>query len=196
MQRDVAAHARLPTVNALIVSLVRNEGAWLPEWIEHHALLGVSRFALYDDGSTDETAAVLAPYVEAGLVVLHHVGDYCLGDYNVDQSYSSSHNFLQQPVLRHAAAVHAARSRWVVFVDADESIWIGEVGSPPRSPTSSSACRQPRRRRGAAPASTCGLMVAEGEGAFSSGMMFGRPLGLMHYSRSVNPRSARSAASG
>ena len=33
-----------------------------------------------------------------------------------------------------------------------------------------------------------GLMVAEGDGAFSSGMMFGRPLGLMHYSRSVNPR--------
>ena len=45
MQRDVAAHAALPPVNALIVALVRNEGAWLPEWIEHHALLGVGRFA-------------------------------------------------------------------------------------------------------------------------------------------------------
>ena len=135
MQRDVAAHARLPPVNALIVALVRNEGAWLPEWIEHHALLGVGRFALYDDGSADETAAVLAPYVEAGLVVLHHVGDYCLGDYNVNQSYSSSHNFLQQPVmLRHAAAVHAARSRWVVFVDADEYIWIGDGRRPASLP--------------------------------------------------------------
>ena len=190
MQRDVAAHARLPPVNALIVALVRNEGAWLPEWIEHHALLGVGRFALYDDGSADETAAVLAPYVEAGLAVLHHVGDYCLGDYNVNESYSSSHNFLQQPVmLRHAAAVHAARSRWVVFVDADEYIWIGDGRLPASLPD---LLERVSARRGAAAEPYAGVylhgLMVGGDGAFSSGMMFGRPLGLVRC-------CARSAAS-
>ena len=38
------------------------------EWIEFHRLVGVERFFLYDNGSTDDHREVLAPYVEEGIV--------------------------------------------------------------------------------------------------------------------------------
>jgi hypothetical protein len=47
-----------------------NEAPNLQEWIEFHRLVGVERFYLYNDNSTDDHRAVLAPYVDEGIVVL------------------------------------------------------------------------------------------------------------------------------
>ena len=47
---------------------VYNEAAWLREWLEFHRMQGVERFLVYDDQSTDDLGAVLAPYVATGLV--------------------------------------------------------------------------------------------------------------------------------
>ena len=48
-----------------VCTRLRNEGRYLREWIEFHRLVGVSAFYIFDDGSTDDTAAVLAPCVES-----------------------------------------------------------------------------------------------------------------------------------
>ena len=51
-----------------LIAICKNEAEYLPEWIEYHAYLGVSKFLIYDNGSNDNTLEVLQPYIEAGLV--------------------------------------------------------------------------------------------------------------------------------
>src|SRR5688572_19091525 len=81
-----------------------NHAPYLREWIEFHTLVGFERFFLYDNGSTDESAEVLAPYVEAGRVEVH----------------------LWPGVARQAAAFsdcvarHRDDARWIAFIDVDE----------------------------------------------------------------------------
>jgi hypothetical protein len=53
-----------------IVTMLRNEGPYLVEWIEYHRLVGVSRFWLYDNGSTDDGLRRLQPYIAKGVVEL------------------------------------------------------------------------------------------------------------------------------
>ncbi|GMO23401.1 MAG: hypothetical protein Ta2B_02600 [Termitinemataceae bacterium] len=36
-----------------IVAIVKNEASYIKEWIEYHRLVGVDRFYIYDDNSTD-----------------------------------------------------------------------------------------------------------------------------------------------
>lgn len=51
-----------------IVAILKNEEPYLKEWLDYHLLAGVSHFYLYDNGSTDNYAAIVRPYVEAGIV--------------------------------------------------------------------------------------------------------------------------------
>ena len=44
-------------------TIYRDDAAYLAEWIEFHRLMGVERFFLYDNGSTDDHREVLAPYL-------------------------------------------------------------------------------------------------------------------------------------
>lgn len=53
-----------------IVTMFRNEGPYLVEWIEYHLLAGVSQFWLYDNGSTDDGPRRLQPYIARGVVEL------------------------------------------------------------------------------------------------------------------------------
>jgi len=41
-----------------IVACVKNEAAYIEEWIRFHSAVGVRHFVLYDDGSTDGTAEI------------------------------------------------------------------------------------------------------------------------------------------
>jgi hypothetical protein len=59
-------------VYASMCCIIKNEGRYLREWIEYSMLVGVERFFLYDHASSDDTRAVLAPYVQSGTVVLHN----------------------------------------------------------------------------------------------------------------------------
>lgn len=52
-----------------ICAIMRNEGPYLKEWIEYHKIVGVERFYLYDNESTDNTKEVLKPYIDSGLVI-------------------------------------------------------------------------------------------------------------------------------
>ena len=51
-------------------TIYRDDAAYLAEWIEFHRLVGVERFFLYDNGSTDHHREVLAGYVAEGLVTV------------------------------------------------------------------------------------------------------------------------------
>lgn len=96
-----------PVHEIAIVAIVKNEARNLEEWIEFHDVVGVSHFYIYDNGSTDDTAAVLAPYVRRGLVTYQPWPDF------------SSWNG-QCAAYAHAVQCYRQLVRWMVFLDADE----------------------------------------------------------------------------
>jgi len=49
-------------------AIAKNEGRYLQEWVEYHKMLGVEKFYIYDNESTDNTEDILKPYVDKGLV--------------------------------------------------------------------------------------------------------------------------------
>jgi hypothetical protein len=51
-----------------ILALVKNETAYLAEWLEYHLIVGVDKFWIVDNDSSDNPGAFLAPYIAAGLV--------------------------------------------------------------------------------------------------------------------------------
>jgi hypothetical protein len=90
-----------------IGAIYKDEARYLEEWIEFHRLVGVERFFLYDNNSSDDHRAVVARYVDDGTVVLH---DWPL----VPGQFAAYENCVQ---------THAQESRWIAFIDIDEFLF-------------------------------------------------------------------------
>ncbi len=58
--------------NLAFVACVLNEGRFLEEWIEYHRLVGVDKFYIFDNGSTDNTKEILRKYIDDGIVELEY----------------------------------------------------------------------------------------------------------------------------
>ena len=93
-----------------IAAIFQNEARWLAEWIEYHLLVGVDRFYLYNNLSSDDFERVLAPYLQAGLVELvpwpHAMG--------------AEYDAVQCEAYRDALARANGVARWLAFLDIDE----------------------------------------------------------------------------
>jgi hypothetical protein len=88
------------------LTLMKNEADYLLEWIEYHLLVGIERFFLVDNNSSDSTINIVQPYVELGIVRL--------------RTYPGLHQQLKVynmvlPTLRND-------SYWVAVIDIDEFI--------------------------------------------------------------------------
>jgi hypothetical protein len=88
-------------------AIYRDEATYFQEWLEFHRLVGVEHFFLYDNGSTDDSLEVLAPYMDAGIVTRQTWPRYP-GQYEA---------------YEHCAAVHAQDARWIAFIDLDEFLF-------------------------------------------------------------------------
>lgn len=51
-----------------LVAIIKNEGPYIVEWIEYHKLMGVDKFYIYDNESTDNIREILKKYIESGEV--------------------------------------------------------------------------------------------------------------------------------
>ena len=95
-----------PKPRLAVCAIMKNEAPNVLEWIAYHHALGVEAFHLYDNGSTDDTAARLAPLVKAGLVEVTP--------------------WPQRPGQVQAYEDFAQRrgpdTRWAAFIDLDEFI--------------------------------------------------------------------------
>ena len=56
-----------------ITAVLQNEAPYIKEWIEYHRLVGVERFYIYDNESTDNVKEILKPYIDLGIVCYHYV---------------------------------------------------------------------------------------------------------------------------
>ncbi len=93
-----------------IVAIVKNEADYIDEWIRYHLLVGVDRFFIYDNGSTDETLNVLQKYIDQGIVVLRtHLG---IGQ--------------QLNVYNDALRRYRLMSKYIAFIDVDEFLYSCE----------------------------------------------------------------------
>lgn len=54
------------------VAIVKNESPYIKEWIEFHKLVGVTRFYIYDNESTDDLEDVLKNYINSDEVVYRY----------------------------------------------------------------------------------------------------------------------------
>jgi glycosyl transferase family 92 len=90
-------------------TLFRDDADYLPEWLEFHLLVGIERFFLYDNESTDDYRDVLAPYVEEGTVVVQH------WPHAFPDAIAAAHD--------HCLKEHGAESRWIAFMDVDEFLF-------------------------------------------------------------------------
>ncbi len=90
-----------------IVAIIKNEGPYLDEWICYHRLIGVEKFLLYDNESTDDTCSVLKPYIEKGIV-----------DYRLIKGRQRQLVAYHDAVLRYYKKV-----KYLAVIDADEFLY-------------------------------------------------------------------------
>lgn len=85
-----------------ICAIVKNEGAYIHEWLTFHRAVGAERFTLYDNGSTDNTLAEIARF-EHPVDVISWPGQA-----------------QQVPAYRDMLAHRSHYAEWVAFIDVDE----------------------------------------------------------------------------
>ena len=89
-----------------ICASLKNEGDYLEEWVKFHAGLGVDRFYLYNNASTDDTAELIER-----LAIRYHIVHHFVGEQPG-----------QRIATNHFLANHAQEVEWVAFIDGDEFI--------------------------------------------------------------------------
>lgn len=87
-----------------MVSISKNEGPYIKEWIEFHKLVGFTKFYFYDNESEDNTREVLKPYIDEGVV-----------EYTLIEGKGK-----QLDAYNDAIAKHKNECRWMAFLDMDE----------------------------------------------------------------------------
>lgn len=105
----------------LAVLTVRNEGAYLLEWLAHHMAAGVSDFLVFSNDCDDGTDAMLDRLAELGhLSHVRNDGPYGKGG-------------IQFTAMKLAdAAPEVAAADWIITLDADEfiNIHVGDRSVP------------------------------------------------------------------
>lgn len=87
-------------------AIIKDEASYLEEWISYHRLIGVEHFFLFDNGSTDNTAAILEKYINNGLVTYLY---WPLFPGQID-------------AYAYAIRVFGLTTEWMALIDVDEFI--------------------------------------------------------------------------
>jgi hypothetical protein len=95
-----------PQFYLAICAIAKNEGEYFKEWIEWHRKLGVEKFYIYDNESSDNTREILAPFIDSGLV------EYIFFPGKKRQLYAYD-DCLEK---------HRFDTRWIAVIDLDEFI--------------------------------------------------------------------------
>ncbi len=93
-----------PGLGVAIVAIVKDEVDYLEEWLAYHIALSVSHFFIYDNGSTDGSAALLERYINHGLVT------------RIDWPLGGG----QLAAYNHALRMFGTTADWLAFYDPDE----------------------------------------------------------------------------
>ena len=115
---------RTPDSYLAVCTIYRDDAEYLREWIEFHRLVGVERFLLYNNQSSDSHRRILEPYAAQGLV---SVEDWPHRLYPAVGQPSGGVQAFTDCVWRYRDT-----SRWIAFIDVDEFLF-----SPSNEPLTS-----------------------------------------------------------
>lgn len=90
-----------------ICAVFKDEAAYLREWVEFHQLMGVERFYLYNNNSSDRYLDALQTHIESGAVVLHEWPRHPA----------------QLEAYEHCLKTHGGETDWLAFIDIDEFLF-------------------------------------------------------------------------
>jgi glycosyltransferase involved in cell wall biosynthesis len=91
-------------VQLCICATIKNEANYIYEWLSYHYMIGVRRFILYDNASTDDTRAVIRQWPRSDLVTL------------VDWPMAGG----QVPAYADMLQRFRDAGEWCAFIDCDE----------------------------------------------------------------------------
>ena len=94
-----------------VCAIMKDEAPYLIEWLEFHKLVGVERFYLYNNNSSDNTLDIVQPYIQSREVVLH------------DWPFSPKQ---QASAYEHCLKEYKQESEWIAFLDLDEFLFPTE----------------------------------------------------------------------
>lgn len=92
--------------DVLILTIVKDEGLYLEEWIQYHINSGVKGFIIYDNESADDTKKIIDKYKEK---------------IDIDYTYWKGKS-QQKKAYQDAADRYKNRPVWLLTIDADEFI--------------------------------------------------------------------------
>lgn len=98
-----------------IASLIHNNAFFLKEWIEFHLMMGVEKFYLGNHFSTDNSVAILRPYIQRGIVELETITQPFV---NVQQFEREIHCPFYTRILKKCVG----QAKWLACIDSDEFI--------------------------------------------------------------------------
>jgi hypothetical protein len=99
-----------------ICAIFKNENDYLAEWLAFHHLMGIEHFYLYENDGEEKPHAILAPFIERGLVTLRN----CPGSLAQARAYD------------HCIQSEKNNSRWIAFIDLDEFLFSPASDSLPK----------------------------------------------------------------
>ena len=106
LKREIKNNHSQPKHYLSVCVIAKNEGPYFKEWLEWHISMGVDKFYVYDNDSTDETREILKPYIEKGIV-----------DYTPFPGYRR-----QLAAYDDCFQRHRFDTRWLAIIDMDEFI--------------------------------------------------------------------------
>lgn len=102
--------------NQLVVgAIIQNQAPFLKEWLEFHMLVGVERFYLFNNLSTDNFESVLEPYIKSGIVKLAH--------WPIEIKTQEDFNSIQCSAYRRIVDLTAESAKWLALIDVDEYLY-------------------------------------------------------------------------
>ncbi|MFT4183446.1 MAG: glycosyltransferase family 92 protein [Rhizobium sp.] len=97
-----------------IAACVKDEASYIEEWVRFHRAVGIRHFYIYDNGSTDNTRAILRDLLdEDALTIIPWAG------WMKDAATETRLNG-QVIVFAHAILNFGGAYRWMAFIDVDE----------------------------------------------------------------------------
>ena len=102
--------------NLAVVLICKDEEDYIDEWIKYHELAGVRHFYIYDNGSSDSTAAKARAHNREGekTVIVH--------PWILKASAGQCAVCPQSAAYAHAVLCYGHKHRWMAFIDTDEFI--------------------------------------------------------------------------
>jgi hypothetical protein len=91
-----------------IMTVVKNESAYLEEWINFHLKQGVQYFYVFNNNSSDSTSKILQPYID----------NLKVQEVNID----INSGLFQTLVMKQFLAMQPV-FRWIMFIDVDEFVY-------------------------------------------------------------------------